>query len=84
MWQENYLSYRFQGLPAGCVCVDFVGKLTSFPEQMWRFLDTVLQNQASPDSPAMPSMPGMPGKVVLGTAAPTQCPHAPGARITVV
>ena len=34
--------------------LDFVENLMSFSEQMWRFLDTVVQNQASPDSPAVP------------------------------
>ena len=41
--------------------LDFVENWTSFSEQMCRFLDTVVQNQASPDSQAVP---GMPGKVV--------------------
>jgi len=33
--------------------LDFVENWTSFSEQMWRFLDTVVQNQASPDSPVL-------------------------------
>jgi len=47
-------------------------------ERMYRFLDTVVQNQASPDSPAVP------GKVASGTAAPTPCPRVTGTRIMVV
>ena len=57
---------------------------TSFSEQMCCFHDTVVQNQAPHDSPAVPAVPAVPGKVVSGTAAPTPCPHTPGARITVV
>jgi len=34
--------------------LDVVENWRSFSEQMWRFLDTVVQNQASPDSPAVP------------------------------
>ena len=77
------------GLPCGRL-LDFVENWTSFSEQMCGFLDTVAQNQASPDShpvlpvPAVPEVPPVSGKVVLGTAAPTPCPHAPGARITAV
>jgi len=55
--------------------LDFVGNLMSFFEQMWRFLDTVVQNQASPDSPAMP---GMPGKVVLGRCSDPMATRAWG------
>jgi len=68
------------GLPCGRL-LDVVENWMSFSKQMLRFLDTVVQNQASPDSPGVPTVPG---KVVSGTAAPTPCPHAPGARITVV
>ena len=64
--------------------LDFVEHWTSFSEQMCRFLDTVVQNQASPDSHPVPAVLPVSGKVVSGTAAPTPCPHAPGARITVV
>ena len=67
--------------------LDFIENWTSFSEQMCNFLDTVVQNQAPPDSlpvPAVPAVQAVPGKVVSGTAAPTPCPHSPGARITVV
>ena len=67
--------------------LDFVENWTEFSKQMCSFLDTVVQKQASPDSQAVPPVPPVPpvsGKVVSGTAAPTPCPHAPGARITAV
>ena len=57
---------------------------------MCRFLNIVIQKQASPDSlpvqlvPPVPLVLLVPGKVVLGTAALTPCPHTLGARITVV
>jgi len=60
---------------------------TTFSEQVYRFLDTIVQNQAAPDSQAVPAEPHLPpvsGKVVLGTAALTPCPHVSGARITIV
>jgi len=43
------------GLPCGRL-LDFAEYWMSFSEQIWRFLDTAVQNQASPDSPVEPAV----------------------------